>query len=117
SLCIRTTARVRTEPTPPSYMAGSGAAALAVTTGDLSDRVEAIQDEMEWDDEITLSLALRFLATIGQGDRFEAFLRTGADEEDAESGGVDPGDRDGDHESGLASAGWGTDEDYGGAEW
>ena len=45
-------------------------AALAVTTGDLSDRVEAIQDGREWDDEITLSLALRFLTTIGQGDRF-----------------------------------------------
>ena len=26
----------------------------------------------------------------------------------------DPGEMDGDHESGLASAGWGTDEDYGG---
>ena len=25
----------------------------------------------------------------------------------------DPGDLDGDMESGLASAGWGTDEDYG----
>jgi len=24
----------------------------------------------------------------------------------------DPGDMDGDHETGLASAGWGTDEDY-----
>jgi hypothetical protein len=30
-------------------------AALAVTTGDLSDQVEAIQNEMGWDDEITLS--------------------------------------------------------------
>jgi len=32
----------------------------------------------------------------------------------------DPGDWDGDHESGLASAGFGTDEDYGdfgGDEW
>jgi len=27
---------------------------------------------------------------------------------------ADPGDMDGDHQSGLASAGWGTDEDYGG---
>lgn len=27
----------------------------------------------------------------------------------------DPGDDDGDHESALASAGWGTDEDYGGS--
>jgi hypothetical protein len=70
-------------------------AALTVTTGDLSDRVEA---------------------TIGQDDRFEAFLRTRAVEEDAELGGVDPGDMDGDHTSGLASAGWGTDEDYGG-DW
>lgn len=26
---------------------------------------------------------------------------------------IDPGDMDGDHASGLASAGWGTDEDYG----
>jgi len=26
---------------------------------------------------------------------------------------ADPGDMDGDHETGLASAGWGTDEDYG----
>lgn len=26
---------------------------------------------------------------------------------------VDPGEMDGDHQSGLASAGWGTDEDYG----
>jgi len=25
---------------------------------------------------------------------------------------ADPGDMDGDHASGLASAGWGTDEDY-----
>jgi len=25
---------------------------------------------------------------------------------------ADPGDMDGDHESALASAGWGTDEDY-----
>jgi hypothetical protein len=81
-------------------------AALAVTTGDLSDRVEAIQNEREWDDEMTLSFALRFLTTIGQGDQFEAFLRTRADEEDAELGGVDPGDIDGDHQSGLASAGW-----------
>ena len=28
----------------------------------------------------------------------------------------DPGDMDGDHESALASAGWGTDEDYGGGD-
>lgn len=27
---------------------------------------------------------------------------------------ADPGDMDGDHESALASAGWGTDESYGG---
>lgn len=27
---------------------------------------------------------------------------------------ADPGDDDGDHASALASAGWGTDEDYGG---
>lgn len=26
---------------------------------------------------------------------------------------ADPGDQDGDHESALASVGWGTDEDYG----
>lgn len=26
---------------------------------------------------------------------------------------ADPGNQDGDHESALASAGWGTDEDYG----
>lgn len=26
---------------------------------------------------------------------------------------TDPGDMDGDHESALASVGWGTDEDYG----
>lgn len=26
---------------------------------------------------------------------------------------ADPGEQDGDHESALASAGWGTDEDYG----
>jgi hypothetical protein len=90
--------------------------ALAVTPGDLCDRVEAIQNEREWDDEMTLSFALPFLATYGQGDRFEAFLRTRADEENAESGGVDPGDMDGDHPSGLASAGWGTDEDYGGVQ-
>jgi len=28
-------------------------------------------------------------------------------------GEVDPGDMDGDHDSAMASAGWGTDEDYG----
>lgn len=27
---------------------------------------------------------------------------------------ADPGEMDGDHETGLASVGWGTDEDYGG---
>lgn len=32
---------------------------------------------------------------------------------------ADPGDLDGDHESALASVGWGTDEDYGGfdSDW
>jgi hypothetical protein len=30
-----------------------------------------------------------------------------------ESDEADPGDMDGDHASALASAGWGTDEDYG----
>lgn len=32
---------------------------------------------------------------------------------------TDPGSMDGDHQSALASAGWGTDEDYGGfdSDW
>jgi len=30
---------------------------------------------------------------------------------------ADPGDMDGDHESGLASAGWGVDEDYVADDW
>ncbi len=36
------------------------------------------------------------------------------DEDDVVALGRDPGSMDGDHESGLASAGFGTDEDYGG---
>jgi hypothetical protein len=78
--------------TPPSYMAGGGAHGCC-------------PDTAKWGE------------IIGQGDQFEAFLRTRADQEDAELGGVDPGDMDGDHTSGLASAGRGTDEDYGGGDW
>ena len=45
-----------------------------------------------------------------------------SDEENYEDSGADlgdPGDVDGDHESGFTSAGWGTDESYGcyGEEW
>ena len=36
------------------------------------------------------------------------------DEEEEDD--ADPGEMDGDHESALASCGWGTDEDYGG-DW
>ncbi len=59
----------------------------AATVGDPGDRMGAIQDERECDDEITLSFALRSLTTIGHDDQLDAFLRTRADEEDPESGG------------------------------
>jgi hypothetical protein len=36
-----------------------------------------------------------------------------ASDEDNDDCDADPGDMDGDHESGLTSAGWGTDESYG----
>jgi hypothetical protein len=77
-------------------------------TGDLGERVEELQNEMEWDDEIIVSLALRFLTTIGQGDQFMAFLHSEADAERQELGSddnndPDPGDMDGDHETGLSS--------------
>ena len=76
-------------------------------TGDLGERVEELQNEMEWDDEIIVSLALRFLTSIGQGDQFMGFLHSEADAERQELGpdddDPDPGDMDGDHESGLSS--------------
>lgn len=40
------------------------------------------------------------------------YIEIAYDEEDE----ADPGEMDGDHASGLASAGFGTDEDYGGYE-
>jgi hypothetical protein len=96
------------EPTPPG-------------TGDLGERVEEPQDEMEWDDEIIVSLALRFLTTIGQGDQFMALLHSEADAVRRELG-SDPGDMDGDHETGLSTVYGETDPgDYdqfeGNEEW
>jgi hypothetical protein len=77
-------------------------------TGDLGERVEELQNQMEWDDEIIVSLALRFLTAIGQCDQFMAFLQSEADAERQELGSdddndPDPGDMDGDHETGLST--------------
>jgi len=56
---------------------------------------------------------------IENGDSFEAIakqfnvpLRWVLDAADAMDIDADPGEMDGDHASALASAGWGTDEDY-----
>lgn len=56
---------------------------------------------------------------IENGDSFEAIakqfnvpLRWVFDAADAMDTDADPGEMDGDHASALASAGWGTDEDY-----
>ena len=54
-------------------------------------------------------------------ERFEMFDVETVDVQDADAGDVAPDneyavdreDMDGDHESALASCGWGTDEDYG----
>ena len=56
---------------------------------------------------------------IENGDSFEVIarqfnvpLRWVLDAADAMDIDADPGEMDGDHASALASAGWGTDEDY-----
>lgn len=56
---------------------------------------------------------------IENGDSFEVIakqfnvpLRWVLDAADAMDTDADPGEMDGDHASALASAGWGTDEDY-----
>jgi hypothetical protein len=68
------------------------------------------------------TLIQRAMPNISADDR--EFLMTGITPEQWENGfadepfefvdDADPGDMDGDMASGLASAGWGTDEDYGG---
>lgn len=87
--------------------------------------VDQIAHQQGWTEETLLNLALRFMGdrTDGTDERFLAFLEKTRDQEIEESypedsepsDDCDGGDMDGDAESALASAGFGTDEDYGGS--
>lgn len=68
-----------------------------------------IKDSLE--DSITPEEAVLMLEEIADDIRKDP-IPTGLNEDPD----PDPGDMDGDHASSLASAGWGTDEDYGGGD-
>lgn len=82
---------------------------IGITLGEVSEVLdvegETLRGIMEAEEAERTMEAVQGLIRIAYGDQGNE--------------GADPGDQDGDHETGLASVGWGTDEDYGyyGEDW